>query len=802
MVAPLDGLRVLDLAQGLAGPFCAKLLADQGADVVKIEPLGGDLARSFGPFPSDKPDPEASGSFVFVNTSKRGVTLDLDSSEGRADLQRLLGRYDVVIAGETEPQLAARGLGLSQLRAWNPNLILTTVNGFGSAGPYAGQSWNNLIACALGGWANACGIPQREPLQIGGAIAEMFAGGFAAVATLLAVAGRRNHGRGDHVDVSAQQTTLTGALVPSVRYEYDGALPERQSTQHSGPSFILPSADGHAGINVLTQAQWELLCQFLGRPDMVDDPRFQPGVRAAHADEVAAEFAPIVAQRDAEEMFHEAQIWRVPLGIVPSLREIPNMPPHRDRGFFVPIEVSGRTIEVPGLPFTSNATTPTVSRPPRLGEHTAEVLAEVAGEPVLAPPDAPPPSTNPPPLAGLRIVDLSMFMSGPLATQICADAGAEVIKVESVQRIDGWRGAGQGEQAWERSPVFNWINRSKHGITLNLTDERGSDLLKRLVADADVVIENYTPRVMANFGLDYEALRVIKPDLIMMSMPGFGRTGAWHDYVAFGLSTEQMAGICHLTGYADDQPLFTGTMGGDHLVGVMAAGALLGALHHRDQTGEGQHIDLGQVAASTMYVGDALTGWALSGRDPGRVGNRHCAMAPHGTYPCRDGRWIAIACEDSEQWASLAELIGHQEWTEPDSPYDEPAARLRDADLLDAAVTEWTRSQSHVELMGLLRSRGVMAAAVLNGAELLADPQLAARDAFIPQDRPGLGVKHYPGQPYQFLAAEPVTSRRAPMLGEDTREVLSRLLGLELDELEALEQDDVIGTLPIAARPD
>ncbi len=802
MVAPLDGLRVLDLAQGIAGPFCAKLLADQGANVVKVEPPFGDPARLFGPFPSDIPDPEASGGFIFVNTSKRGISLDLDSSEGRADLQRLLGHYDIVIAGETEPQLAARGLGLSQLRVWNPDVILTTVSGFGSDGPYAGQSWNNLIACALGGWANACGIPQREPLQIGGAIAEMFAGGFAAVATLLAVAGRRAHGRGDHVDVSAQQTTLTGALVPSVRYEYDDVLPARQSTQHSGPSFILPAAAGHIGINVLTQAQWELLCQFLGRPDMLDDPRFQPGVRAAHADEVAAEFAPIVSQRDADEMFHEAQIWRVPLGILPPLCEIPNMPPHRDRGFFVPIEVDGRTIEIPGLPFTSNVTAPRISRPPRFGEHTAEVLAELADQAVLTQSDSPPPGTNPPPLAGLRIIDLSMFMSGPLVTQICADAGAEVIKVESVQRIDGWRGAGQGEKAWERSPVFNWINRSKRGITLNLTDRRGSDLLKQLVVYAYVLIEIYTPRVMANFGLDYDTLRAIKPDLIMMSMPGFGRSGAWHDYVAFGLSTEQMAGICHLTGYADDQPLFTGTMGGDHLVGVMAAAALLGALHHRDQTGEGQHIDLGQVAASTMYIGDALTGWALSGRDPGRVGNRHREMAPHGIYPCRDDRWIAIACEDSEQWATLAQLIGHEDGVGPESVYRDPAARLRDADQLDAVIAQWTCSQSHVELMDLLRNRGVMAAAVLNGAELLANPQLVARNAFIAQDRPGVGLKHYPGQPYKFAAAEPIAPFRAPLLGEDSRDVLSTLLGLHADQLDQLERDDVIGRLPLAARSD
>jgi benzylsuccinate CoA-transferase BbsF subunit len=331
----------------------------------------------------------------------------------------------------------------------------------------------------------------------------------------------------------------------------------------------------------------------------------------------------------------------------------------------------------------------------------------------------------------------------------------------------------------------------------------GADLLKRLVADADVVIENYTPRVMGNFGLGYDVLREIKPDLIMMSMPGFGGSGAWNDYVAFGLSTEQMAGISHLTGYEDGQPLFTGTNGGDHLVGVMAAGAILSALHHRDRTGEGQHIDLGQVAVSSMYIGDALTGWALNGRDPGRVGNRHRAMAPHGIYACRDAGWIAIACRDAEEWTALAHLIGKPEWAEPDAPYLEFAARCRDADLIDAAISAWTEPQPHIELMHRLQAQGITAGAVLNGPQLLADPHLASRGGFIAQDRPGLGIKHYPNQPYRFARAAAIEQpSRSPLLGEHSREVLGSLLGLSESELDQLERDDVIGTLPIAARPD
>jgi crotonobetainyl-CoA:carnitine CoA-transferase CaiB-like acyl-CoA transferase len=395
-----------------------------------------------------------------------------------------------------------------------------------------------------------------------------------------------------------------------------------------------------------------------------------------------------------------------------------------------------------------------------------------------------------------------MWFSGPLVTQILGDAGADIIKVESVQRIDGWRGAAVAnvERPWERAPNFNWVNRSKRGITLNLADPKGVELVKRLVADADVLIENYTPRVMANFGLEYETLRAINPGLVMMSMPGFGANVSWRDYVAFGMSTEQMSGISHLTGYEGGPPIFTGMNGGDPFVGVIGATTVLSALHHRARTGEGQHIDLSQVEACTLFVGDAITGWTLAGCDPGRTGNTHPGRAPHGIYPCREDGWIAIDCQTDGQWTTLARLIGQPEWADAGSPCARVEGRLAHRQALDEAIATWTRSGGHIELMGQLQAVGVPAGAVLSGPELLADPQLAARGSFIVQDRDGIGPKHYPNQPYRLRFAAPSPNRRAPYLGEHTAEVLREYLGVGDDELAALEREDVIGTVPIAAR--
>jgi crotonobetainyl-CoA:carnitine CoA-transferase CaiB-like acyl-CoA transferase len=408
------------------------------------------------------------------------------------------------------------------------------------------------------------------------------------------------------------------------------------------------------------------------------------------------------------------------------------------------------------------------------------------------------------PLAGVRIVDLSMFMSGPLVTLIAADMGADVIKVESLQRLDGWRGAAarrEGiEHPWEAAPSFNWINRSKRDITLNLNDPRGAALLKQLVAIADAVVENYTPRVMKNFGLDYDELRRINPNIVMLSMPGFGMTGSWRDYAAFAWTTEQMAAICQLTGYEGGEPLFTGTTGGDPLAGLMGAIALFAALNHRRTTGEGQFIDLSQVEASTSFVGDVLMDAALTGRNPTRQGNRNQNIAPHGIYPCRDAVWLAIACRSDQDWQTLARLLGLVAADATAVPYPRLADRLAAAALLDERVANWTSTQDARELMHRLQGAGIAAGVVMNGKDLLEDPHLREREFFIPQDRAEIGVKHYPGEPFRLAEAVLPEPRRSPYLGEANNAIFRDLLGLCAEECSDLERDDITGTVPVAAR--
>ena len=798
---PLKGIRILDIAEGIAGPFCSKLLGDLGAEVVKLEKPAGDESRRLGPFPDDNPNPEASASYFFFNTSKRSVILDVDDPSNHETFARLVRHYDIIVASDTAEGLDKRGIGYAQIKSWNPRAILTTVSGFGSFGPLSHYESSHLVACAVGGWAHLCGTPDREPLQAGGAISETLAGAFAAASTLLAALGRAAHGHGEHVDVATNEAVLAAAQMPTLLYEYHGLLPGRYSSIGSGAgaAYILPTDDGYIGLNALTGPQWQMLCEFLGRKDIAEDPAYA-GISWMKPDprleEIRAAFQAALSGRTADQLFHAAEAARVPFGLIPDLAMHFTMPPHREREFFVPLAhpVAG-DVATPGVPFKSTATAPLPFRPPLLGEHTEEVLAELDDQP----PAASPTGKQHLPLAGVRVLDLSMFFAGPVAAQVCADAGADVVKVESLQRIDGWRGAGTGGTgdlpSYEGSPYFNWVNRGKRDITLNLKDPRAVAVLKTMVKEADILIENYTPRVMSNFGLDYDVLKAINPQLIMLSLSGFGADTSWRDYVAFGMSTEQMSGLSHLTGYEDGEPIFTGTTGGDLFAGIMGATTLMAAIHHRHQTGAGQHINLSQLEACNLYLGDAVTGWSLAGVDPGRTGNRHASFEPQGIYPCAGDSWIGLTCKTDEQWRTLATAVGRADLQDLSA-----AERRERRPEIEEAIAAFTREFEHIALMHQLQEQGVPAGAVMRGPELLADPHLAARHAFLAQDRPGVGVKHYPNQPYRFASAGESVPARAPLLGEHLSEVLTELGGLSDDDIAELIIDDVVGTVPIVAR--
>ena len=414
------------------------------------------------------------------------------------------------------------------------------------------------------------------------------------------------------------------------------------------------------------------------------------------------------------------------------------------------------------------------------------------------------------PLSGVRVLDFAQVYAGPTCTRILSDLGADVIKVEGVRRMDITRNFVMPENVaaedyWNHSGYFLLRNGGKRSLTLDLGEENAgvaAEIARKLAAGADVIVESFTPHVMAKFGLDYASLTKLKPDIIMISLSGYGQDGPWRDFSAYGMGLEPASGISSVTGYEGGDPLRTGISFTDPYSGIAGAGAVLAALAYRNRSGKGQYIDLSEQESAIPVIGYALMDYAMNGRLPQRTGNRSHWHAPQGVYPCAgDDNWIAVTVRDDSEWAALAGAMGHPEWAE-DPRFADVLARFEHHDEIDALISAWTRERDHTAAMHELQAAGVIAAAVLNPKEALLDPHLRERGFFDRVQTAEDGVRPVPHQlAARFSAFQPDTARRAPSLGEHNHEVLSKLLGMSDEEIAALQEKGVIADVPISAVP-
>jgi len=420
------------------------------------------------------------------------------------------------------------------------------------------------------------------------------------------------------------------------------------------------------------------------------------------------------------------------------------------------------------------------------------------------------------PLSNIRVLDLTQVYAGPTCTRILSDLGADVIKLEGLKRTDITRNFVMPENSgkddfWNRAGYFLLRNGGKRSLTLDFSDPEAVELVKRLVPHADIVAESFTPHVMAKFGLDYESLKSIKSDVIMISLSGYGQSGPWRDYSAYGMGLEPASGISSMTGYRDGPPLRTGISFTDPYSGVVGAGAALAALHYRRRTGKGQYIDLSEHESAIPVAGFALMDYALNQRLDLRMGNRSHWYAPQGCYRCApseggsasgegDDNWLVITVRNDAEWEAFCHATGHPEWE--NGRFGDVLSRFDRHDELDEQISSWTRERDHIEAMHLLQKAGVIAAAVLNPKQVLLDPHLRERGHFDVIDQPDVGRRPIPRQlGAKFSAFQPDSDRPAPKLGEHNREVLQGLLGLSDDDLTRLQEQKVIGDTPEGAVP-
>lgn len=417
-------------------------------------------------------------------------------------------------------------------------------------------------------------------------------------------------------------------------------------------------------------------------------------------------------------------------------------------------------------------------------------------------------STAKRPLEHVRAIVLTQAWAGAYTTRLLADMGADVIQIEALDRPDPWRGGYPprlsgtypdnipGDRPFDRNAAYNSVNTGKRAITLDFNHQEAKDFFLELVSISDIVVENFSARVMPNFGLGFDVLREVNPSVVMLRMPSYGCTGPYSAYMGNGGTTEPMSGIASLLGYPDGPPMNSGFMHTDPYAGYMACGAILIALHHRAKTGLGQVIDLSQQEASIGLMAEQVMDYSMTGRAPTRQANTSKDMAPHGNYPCSgEDSWVAISVRTDDEWGRLCAVMELPHMAE-DQAYAAVSGRLKSSSELDAVISQWTLSRTANEVTRLLQSQGIPAAPVLKAREMLENPHLKARDFFQELDHPDTGKHPYAGVAWRLSKTPGRLGGPSPRLGQHSAQVLQELLGVSTPEVQRLVEAGITGDTP------
>jgi crotonobetainyl-CoA:carnitine CoA-transferase CaiB-like acyl-CoA transferase len=800
----LESLQVIEIGGGIASGVAGKALADLGASVVKIEHPRGDETRRRGPFRNGRADPEASGTFLFLNANKRSLAADLAKPEGRRALDDLAGRADLLIHDVDASCMPKCGLDYERLAAVNPALVMLSLTPFGLTGPYRDYAAAELTLFHASGWGWCCpgdstplSFPPSKPF---GQHALIQAGLHGAVAALAACASAMESGIGEHIDLSAVEATTFQLGRHTARFPFSGLSDSRDSPQPYEPFSFYPCKDGWIYIVTPEQDQWNRLVELMGHPAWCDDPRFTSRKgREQHGPALKAYLREWTAQQEMEFLFHACQ--RVRAGAAPVLGypQVEHQEHLKAREVFVTQRhPAAGAFRMPGAPYLLRQPWWRLDRAaPLLGEANGdqERLFDEDGRP----PRKRPPSggSPPPPLAGVRVLDLTWLWTGPHCTMALAFLGADVIKVESSKRPDLTRRShifppGM-EPGLNRCGYFNQIGQSKRSIGIDLQTPEGVELVLRLAERSDVMVSNFATGVMERLGLGADEALARNPHLIVATISAFGQTGPLKDYMGYGPLVHAVGGLSAQSGYADGIPRDIGMAYGDPNAGVHAAIAIAAALWARKRHGgAGQVIDVSMWDAMLVTAFEGWMNHALGNPPHPMMGNRDPVWAPHNLYRCAgDDEWIAIAVTDDEQWRGLCRAVGDPALA-ADARWRDAPSRKRNEDALDTRIAAWCATLDKWEATQRLQAEKVPAFPSLDNEELLDDPHLNARGLFTAWPHPEVGARKLVGAPWHFARRRNGHGFVAPCLGQHTDEILGGILGQDRAELARLREQQVI----------
>ncbi len=806
-VGVLAGRRVLELADE-SGSYCGKLLADLGAEVVKIEAPGGDPGRFAEPrWQGARSGAADSFGFLYRNAGKRSLVLDLKVAEERERFVELCRDADLVVESFAPGTLDALGLDLDTLLEANPKLVVTSITGFGQCGPHRDFKSCDLIANAMGGVAYVTGAADDPPVTLRGAHAHVMASTCAAASSILAMLHAGASGRGQRVDISIQEVVCAVAHVTGIgKWREDGIVPRRMGSGlfASIPSGSYRCRDGSIYLMVNRPAHWRALAGWIHETtgeSAILDPIFEgPSAnRLEHRVLIDHFVGELTSRHTVAEMYHEGQRRHLAFTPVNSVTDVVVDPHLRDRGFFVDVDQDDTDVQYPMEPYRFATTPFRVSEPVvPLGMHQTSLWG-------VERPESPPPSTaepDAPALDGIRVVEFTAGMAGPWIGRFMAYHGADVIKVESNERPDVTRQyiAPEMRQAGAQTQLSPWLtdwNAGKRCVALDLTKHEGVELALRLVAQADVVIENYATGVMDKLGLSDEKLRQANPDAILFSTTGFGDSGPCKDYVTWGPNIEAVSGLSRLTGFPGRDCTMTQYAYPDSLSALHGLVAVLACLDRRRRTGEGETVNLSQLEASIAVVGELVMETLATGRAPAKLGNGSLQAAPHGCYRCLgEDRWCAIAVFDDTEWRSLCEVMGRPDLA-ADSSLVTLSGRQAAAETLTIEIEKWTAALDPYEVMQRLQAAGVAAGVVQTAADKFEhDEHLRERGFFETIAHEVKGDVIADGIPTGLTVNPGETMFAGRAIGADNRNVLIGVVGLSEEEytryvaLGAVEEED------------
>lgn len=796
----LSSVRVLDLSEGIAGAYCSKLLVDAGAECIKVERTTGDPLRKWSA--SGSPIGALGGAlFRYLHTSTQSVVADLSLAEDRGVVLNLASRADVVIVSAVPGTLEALGLGYEDVAQRQPGVVYVAISPYGYGGPWHGRPANEFTLQAECGSTGSRALPENPPLSAGGRVGEWIAGSFGAAAALSLYMRARRTGQGDFVDVSMLECMSVSFNVFESLHAQLSENPQDFAAGFARTNetpAIEPTRDGWVGLSTVTSDQWKSLSTLMGRPELADDPGLANILsRWKRRHEVMEPIAQWTKTHTVAEVLALAEQHRIPAAPLGDGRTIPTFDHVRERGIYV--DHPGGDFIQPRPPYRiSGISTRPFEPSPLLG--STDPAAALAAWPPRNRPGGGGGGSGGAPLAGLRVVDFSALWAGPLVGLLFAALGADVIRVESGNRPDPIRLAATTrppsvDNWWEYSWLFHGANAGKRGIAIDLRQQQGLELAWQLIDRADVIIENFTPKVFDSFGITADEVARRNPRAIYVRMPAFGLDGPWRERGGFTQTMEQLCGFAAVTGFVDGPPTMPRAPC-DPLGGLHAFFATLVALSARDQSGSGALVESALIDAALNVAAEVVIEQSATGLPVPRCGNRSPVHAPQGVFECADGQWLAISVESLAQWHALRGWLGEPDWATDQALDDEPG-RQAHHDQIDAALRSACEIRTALTARTELVAAGVPVGIVITPPYIDQHQQLLARGFFEKLDHRITGPLSYPGLPFKLNSKlGPWFTNAAPTFAQHNHEVLIEDLGCTAEQMESFLSTGVVSERP------